>query len=108
MLAGSGMVVDATSMLWMSWIVLGVQSLVQSRYPGSLYCAVETSGDGATNFYSRVQMFMFKARQAAEEELARTFTECGVTEAEVRRFLAENPRYNSALHVPPEQAPVAE
>jgi predicted nucleotide-binding protein (sugar kinase/HSP70/actin superfamily) len=83
----------------------GVQSLVQSRHPGSLYCAVETSGDGATNFYSRVQMFMFKARQAAEEELARTYTECGVTEAEVRRFLAEHPSYNSALHVPPEHGP---
>ena len=80
----------------------GVQSLVTSRFPGSLYCAVETSGDGATNFYSRVQMFMFKARQAAEEELARTYKECGVTEAEVRAFVARHPEYNSPLHVPPE------
>jgi predicted nucleotide-binding protein (sugar kinase/HSP70/actin superfamily) len=40
----------------------GVQSLITARFPGTIYCAVETSGDGATNFYSRVQMYMFKAR----------------------------------------------
>src|SRR6202012_266532 len=47
----------------------GVQSLIASKYPGTIFCAVETSGDGATNFYSRVQMYMFKARIAAEKEL---------------------------------------
>ena len=47
----------------------GVQSLVTERYPGSIFCAVETSGDGAVNFYSRVQMYLFKARQAAEAEV---------------------------------------
>lgn len=83
----------------------GVQSLVQARHPGAIYCAVETSGDGATNFYSRVQMFMFKARIAAEEELAATYKECGITEAEARDFLAKNPRFNSPLHVPPQTAP---
>lgn len=79
----------------------GVQSLVQARYPGTIFCAVETSGDGATNFYSRVQMYMFKARQAAEEELQRTYEACGVTEVEVRAFIAKNPKYNGPLHVPP-------
>ena len=43
----------------------GVQSLITARYPGTIFCAVETSGDGATNFYSRIQMYMFKARIAA-------------------------------------------
>ena len=79
----------------------GVQSLVQTRFPGSIYCAVETSGDGATNFYSRVQMYMFKARIAAEQELVETYASCGVTEDEVRAFLAKNPKYASPLHVPP-------
>ncbi|MEI2764081.1 MAG: hypothetical protein V9F82_00065 [Dermatophilaceae bacterium] len=37
--------------------------------PGTIFCAVETSGDGATNFYSRVQMYLFKARAAADAEL---------------------------------------
>jgi predicted nucleotide-binding protein (sugar kinase/HSP70/actin superfamily) len=79
----------------------GVQSLITAKYPGTIYCAVETSGDGATNFYSRVQMYMFKARIAAEKELARAYEECGVTEAEVRAFLEKNPKYASPLHHSP-------
>jgi predicted nucleotide-binding protein (sugar kinase/HSP70/actin superfamily) len=79
----------------------GVQSLITAKFPGTIFCAVETSGDGATNFYSRVQMYMFKARIAAEKELARAYEEAGVTEAEVRAFLAKNPRYNSPLHHSP-------
>src|SRR4029079_1920342 len=75
----------------------GVQSLIVSKYPGTIYCAVETSGDGATNFYSRVQMYMFKARIAAEEELAKAYEKAGVTEEEIRAFLAKNPRYASPL-----------
>ncbi|MFO0626912.1 MAG: 2-hydroxyglutaryl-CoA dehydratase [Polyangiales bacterium] len=79
----------------------GVQSLITSKFPGSIFCAVETSGDGATNFYSRVQMYMFKARIAAEEELQRTYKELGITDAQVREFLAKNPRFASPLHKPP-------
>src|SRR6476646_6594142 len=79
----------------------GVQSLVQARYPGTIFCAVETSGDGATNFYSRIQMYMFKARIAAEEELQRAFAETGLTREEVQAFLEKNPKYASPLHHPP-------
>jgi hypothetical protein len=79
----------------------GVQSLITAKYPGTIFCAVETSGDGATNFYSRVQMYMFKARIAAEQELARAYREQGVTEAEVRAFLDANPSYASSLHHAP-------
>jgi hypothetical protein len=79
----------------------GVQSLITNRYPGTIYCAVETSGDGATNFYSRVQMYMFKARLAAQAELDAAYAACGVTEAEVRAFLDANPKYGSPLHYPP-------
>ena len=62
---------------------------------------METSGDGATNFYSRVQMYMFKARLAAQEELARTYRELGVTEEQVRAFLAKNPKFANPLHHAP-------
>jgi hypothetical protein len=79
----------------------GVQSLITQRYPGTIFCAVETSGDGATNFYSRIQMYMFKARIAAEEELSKALKECGVTIEEVRAFLEKNPKYNSPLHHSP-------
>ena len=79
----------------------GVQSLITNRFPGTIFCAVETSGDGATNFYSRVQMYMFKARLSAQEELRKTYEACGVTEEEVRAFLAKNPKYASPLHHAP-------
>jgi len=46
----------------------GVQSLVTSRFPQANFLAIETSGEGAANFYSRVQMALFKAKQSAKEE----------------------------------------
>jgi predicted nucleotide-binding protein (sugar kinase/HSP70/actin superfamily) len=79
----------------------GVQSLIVNRYPGTIFCAVETSGDGATNFYSRIQMYMFKARIAAEQELNRAYEATGLTPEQVRDFLAKNPRYAGPLHHAP-------
>lgn len=78
----------------------GVQSLVTARYPGTIYCAVETSGDGATNFYSRVQMYMFKARAAAENDLQKALEETGLTLEQVRDFLAQNPKYAGFTYYP--------
>ena len=46
----------------------GIQSLVTSHYPEANFLSIETSGEGAANFYSRVQMALFKAKQAAKEE----------------------------------------
>ncbi|MCZ7686996.1 MAG: hypothetical protein M5U28_52940 [Sandaracinaceae bacterium] len=66
----------------------GVQSVVTERYPDAIFCAVETSGDGAVNFYSRVQMFLFKARQRALAEYEETLARYGVTEEQVRAFVA--------------------
>jgi len=79
----------------------GVQSVITARHPGSLFCPVETSGDGAANFYSRVQMYMFKARQMADEELRATLAKTGVTETQVRAFLEKHPRFASPFHKPP-------
>jgi hypothetical protein len=79
----------------------GVQSLITARYPGTIFCAVETSGDGAANFYSRVQMYLFKARATAEAEVQKAYADCGVSEAQVRDFLKKHPRYGSPLHHPP-------
>lgn len=46
----------------------GIQSLITNRYPEANFLAIETSGEGAANFYSRVQMALFKAKQATKEE----------------------------------------
>ncbi len=79
----------------------GVQTLITSRYPGTIFCAVETSGDGATNFYSRVQMYLFKARQVAEAEYQKALEETGITDAQMKDFLAKSPRFSSPLYKPP-------
>ncbi|HVY47418.1 MAG TPA: 2-hydroxyglutaryl-CoA dehydratase, partial [Minicystis sp.] len=79
----------------------GVQSLITARYPGTIFCAVETSGDGATNFYSRVQMYMFKARILAEQELQKAYADTGLTKEMVQAFLDANPAYASPLHHAP-------
>jgi len=79
----------------------GVQSAITEKFPGTIFCPVETSGDGKVNFYSRVQMYMFKAKQAAVAEYDRALIENGVTKEQVQAFLAANPRYSSPLHKPP-------
>jgi predicted nucleotide-binding protein (sugar kinase/HSP70/actin superfamily) len=79
----------------------GVQSLITSRFPGTIYCAVETNGDGAANFYSRVQMFLFKARQVAEAEYQKALVDNNITEQQFKDFLANNPKYNSPLYKAP-------
>ncbi len=79
----------------------GVQSALTERLPGAIFCPVETSGDGRVNFYSRVQMYLFKAKQAAAAELDRACVEHGVTVEKVRDLLASNPRLSNALYKAP-------
>lgn len=46
----------------------GIQSYITEKYPESIFLPIETTGDGAVNVYSRVQMMLFKAKQAAQKE----------------------------------------
>ncbi|HEY7958099.1 MAG TPA: 2-hydroxyglutaryl-CoA dehydratase, partial [Polyangia bacterium] len=78
----------------------GVQSIVTERYPEAIYCPIETSGDGAVNVYSRVQMMLFKARLAAKEEYARTLKAHGLTVEELRDYLKRGWWRGSALYYP--------
>ncbi|MCA9613092.1 MAG: hypothetical protein KC586_10110, partial [Myxococcales bacterium] len=81
----------------------GVQSVITELYPEAIFCPVETSGDGAVNFYSRVQMYLFKARQRAREEFEQVLADEGVTEAQLREFLASpaGKRFARTLRIPP-------
>ena len=81
----------------------GVQSVITERYPEAIFCAVETSGDGAVNFYSRVQMFLFKARQRASEEMEAALASYGVTEDQVREFV-RGTRYGHTFYKAPHVA----
>jgi predicted nucleotide-binding protein (sugar kinase/HSP70/actin superfamily) len=76
----------------------GVQTAITEKFPGTIFCPVETSGDGRVNFYSRVQMYLFKAKQAAQAEYERALEENGVTREQVAAFLEANPRFRSPLY----------
>ena len=78
----------------------GVQSAITEKFPGTIFCPVETSGDGRVNFYSRVQMYLFKAKQAAVAEYERALEEHKLTREEVKAFLEANPKFARGLHKP--------
>lgn len=85
----------------------GVQSVVAERYPGTIFCAVETSGDGAVNFYSRVQMFLFKAQKHAEKEFESALEDTGLTAEQVRAYIEKTPRFRDPLYFPKQRKVVA-
>jgi predicted nucleotide-binding protein (sugar kinase/HSP70/actin superfamily) len=78
----------------------GVQSVVTELFPEAIFCAVETSGEGAVNFYSRVQLFLFKAKQRAAEELNSAFAQYGITREQAQAFLQKS-HYGQALYRAP-------
>jgi predicted nucleotide-binding protein (sugar kinase/HSP70/actin superfamily) len=82
----------------------GVQSMITGLYPQSLFCAIETSGDGKVNVQSRVQMFLFKARIAAQKEYSDLLERFGLTSEQVADFFARHPRWSTGLHRAPHAA----
>jgi len=82
----------------------GIQSMITGLYPESIFCAIETSGDGKVNVQSRVQMFLFKARLSAQREYAETLARLGLTADDVRAFFQSHPRLASGLHRAPHAA----
>lgn len=62
----------------------GVQSLITQKYPELIFLPIETSGDGAVNVQSRVQMMLFRARQRAKEELQASLDKRGLGMDEAR------------------------
>ncbi len=78
----------------------GVQSLVTAKHPDALFCAIETTGDGAVNVQSRVLMDLFKARRKAQQEFDALVAASGSTvDALDARAAARGARH--ALFTPP-------
>jgi predicted nucleotide-binding protein (sugar kinase/HSP70/actin superfamily) len=82
----------------------GVQSLITEMFPEGIFLPIETSGDGAVNVQSRVQMQLWKARRHAQTEVDRALAETGLTLEEVRARLARDGRRGRALRRPPHVA----
>ncbi len=75
----------------------GVQSIITERCPEAIYLPIETSGDGAVNVQSRVQMTLFKARAAARREFDEVLGAYELTTDDVRETLAKLPVVRSPL-----------
>ena len=82
----------------------GVQSLITELYPQAIFLPIETNGDGAVNVYSRVQMQLFKAKQAAAKEVDKALVDVGMTMDEVRAYLAKHPELTHAFHKSPHKS----
>jgi predicted nucleotide-binding protein (sugar kinase/HSP70/actin superfamily) len=78
----------------------GVQSLIGAWYPEAIFLPVETTGDGAVNVYSRVQMMLFKARQKAREEFEAALEEVGMDEETFKKRMAGSRRFTRSLWQP--------
>ena len=79
----------------------GVQSIITERYPDAIFLAIETSGDGAVNVYSRIQMMLFKAKRAAEKEYEDLLAEKKLTVDKVKDKLDHSSRLKVATHYSP-------
>jgi len=82
----------------------GIQSFITELYPQAIFLPIETNGDGAVNVYSRVQMQLFKAKQAAQKEVDKALADVGMTIEEVRAYIAKHPELNHPFHKSPHKS----
>lgn len=78
----------------------GVQSLISAQYPEAIFLPIETTGDGAVNVYSRVQMMLFKARQKAKDEFHQALEHTGMDEATFKKRVQGSRRFRRSLWHP--------
>ncbi len=79
----------------------GVQSLITELHPNAIFLPIETSGDGAVNVYSRVQMQLFKAKQVAQKEVDKALNKLGVSADEFKEKISRTKKYRNALYRSP-------
>ena len=80
--------------------VLAKLYMQSEKYPEAIYCPIETSGDGAVNVYSRVQMMLFKARLAAKEEYQKTLEAANLDVDALKQKMQKSWWKRSALYYP--------
>lgn len=77
----------------------GVQSLITEKYPEAIFLPVETTGDGAINVYSRIQMMLFKAKQAAGKEFAAALTSKGYSQERLPKSATMTDPLRASRHI---------
>lgn len=75
----------------------GVQTIVQAKYPESLFLPIETTGDGKVNVQSRIQMMLFRARERAEGEFKTALEETGLDVETLKTRIGGSRRWRNPL-----------
>ncbi|ALS28695.1 2-hydroxyglutaryl-CoA dehydratase [Paenibacillus sp. 32O-W] len=76
----------------------GVQSLITEKYPDAIFLPIETTGDGAINVYSRIQMMLFKAKQAAQKEFEEALMKKRLTASQLQKMAGRATSLTNPLH----------
>ncbi len=79
----------------------GVQSKIQELFPDVIFYPIETSGDGAVNVYSRVQMMLYKAKQKVKDEYQSVLNELNTTNDLLQKNLMNKSQFRNALYKAP-------
>lgn len=66
----------------------GAQAAVLARYPEAIFLSVETAGEGEINAYSRIQMALEEAKEAARAEFNARLAACGASLHDIRAYCA--------------------
>ncbi len=79
----------------------GVQTIITEKMPDAIFLPIETSGDGAVNVQSRIQMVLFKAKRVAEAEYANLLTEKNLTVEAVKARIKKSRKLSDTVHYSP-------
>ncbi|HVA65007.1 MAG TPA: hypothetical protein VNF74_14880 [Terriglobales bacterium] len=85
----------------------GAQSAVVGHFPEMIYLPIETSGEGAVNAHSRVQMALGEAKMKAKAEMEEALRQAGTTLAEVRAYAEQHPELRRPFYRVPHREGVA-
>jgi len=79
----------------------GAQAAVVSQYKDMIYLPVETSGEGAVNAHSRVQMALGEAKFKAKAEFADAVTSTGYSLADIQDYIQAQPELKRPFYKVP-------
>jgi predicted nucleotide-binding protein (sugar kinase/HSP70/actin superfamily) len=85
----------------------GVQSAVVQHYPEMIFLPIETSGEGAVNAHSRVQMALGEARLRARAEFDAALAQSGKSLEEIRSFAKEHRQLLNPFYPVPRRKGIA-
>ena len=75
----------------------GVQAIITEKYPDAIFLPIETTGDGAVNVYSRIQMQLFKAKKVVEGQVEKMLETANLDTDQFKQ-LVRGGKANKALY----------